>query len=619
MLMEKSARTHLHIACTFFLTAAVATPLAAASPAHWAPKDTALLVEIPDFKEFMAQWKKTVVYRCFQDPQIKKLTEPIAGQIDAKLNELARELGLESIEQLKVEPEGGAAFIMSAPRQTANGRASDPDAAIVADWGGNSPQLKELLDKISANAVERGWRKQAEDFDGTGITSLVPPSPSVQPADAKSAQPIDGEGAAAPANNSPEQPAPPDAPAPKRTLSFATAGTVSVLGSDTQLIKDILSRVKKPTPDCLAGNEHYQTIARDDAPMGQLSLFVDQRRLMQAGIAGDEKKQKQLEASGLENFGPLVATLSLAPASGVAIEMRGSVPLLGEKVGLAKTLIDNVVNKPLHPQGGISQNTVAAWWLNYRFEMLVSDIYEFAKRSDPEGAEVFKSQLKIPISETETIDLEKLFNSLALPLKLHAAMNPPYENKDVSIVLSIGHTSRENVGQLFTIPTMTQFCQKRDVMGQSVYDLVFPPVGASLGLTDQFLAVGNTSGINSLVESGSSAQNAAGPADPQFLFAVAGAPQEAAQGFYLNLHTLFKAALALHRQAKAVQQASPEAQPSFGMDMTTKLRESLQKIPFDQVEKPEELLQFAPTILSVTTSQPTGLRFYMNVTEPVKP
>ncbi len=589
-----------------------ATPLAQADgPASWAPADTVVLIEVPDFPKLMEQWKKTSFYRVFNDPQMKKMTAEITGKFDALLKVMVATLGLDSVEQLMVEPTGGAAFVMKLKRENGSDKPT-PLVAVVADWGENDPKLQDSIKQAVAKAIERGGAKTTEDFDGVTITTLTagkkPSEPAIQPV-APGQQPPPSGGDAASG-------APAGIPITAKTVSFATMGTVTAIGSDVALLKKIIKRVKNKGVDSLAQTKDYETLKKRCAPLGQINFFANLPLLIGMAAELTPEFKGQREALALDKIGAVVGTIAIAPKERVSAELRGFIPVAGDRTGLAKLLTENVVNKPLLEDNPFPDSTILAAWYNFKFETLLDEIYEIQRKTDPEGAERFKAGLQIPISEEMTLDLEKLFKSFAMPLKIQFAMSPPYKSENVSMLLSLNHTDREAVAQLFSIPMLSPFMMKRDFLGQPVYDTFMMP-GFSAALTDQALALGNTQGVEQLIRSAAGKGGPTLASDPQFQFAARMAPPAVWHGSYVNTHKFLTAALALHKQAKAAAEKEDDGQINLSYDMTGQFLQGMRGIPFDDIENPEELLKYAPIFLSTATSVPEGVLLYSNVTEPV--
>ena len=589
-----------------------ATSLAQADgPASWAPADTVVLVEVPDFPKLMEQWKKTSFHRVVNDPQMKKMTAEITGKFDALLKDMVATLGLDSVEQLKVEPTGGAAFVLKL-RVEAGADEPTPLMAVVADWGENDSKLQDSIKQAVAKAIELGSVKTTENFDGVTITTLTagkkPSEPATPPAEPGQQTPprveVTTPGALA------------GIPIAAKTVSFATMGTVTAIGSDVALLKEIIKRVKNKGVDSLAQTKNYETLKKRCAPLGQINFFANLPLVIGMVAELNSKFKGQREALALDKIGAVVGTIAIAPKEHVSAELRGFVPVAGDRTGLAKLLTENVVNKPLLEDSPFPDSTIFAAWYNFKFETLLDEIYEIQRKTDPEGAEQFKAGLQIPISEEVTLDLEKLFKSFAMPLKIQFAMSPPYKSENVSMLLSLNHTNREAVAQLFSMPMLSPFMMKRDFLGQPVYDTFMMP-GFSAALTDQALALGNTQGVEQLIRSAAGKGGPTLASDPQFQFAARMAPPTVWHGAYVDTHKFLTAALALHKQAKAAAEKEDGGQINLSYDMTGQFLKGMTGIPFDDIENPEELLKYAPIFLSTATSVPEGVLLYSNVTEPV--
>ncbi len=326
--------------------------------------------------------------------------------------------------------------------------------------------------------------------------------------------------------------------------------------------------------------------------------------------------KEQREALALDKIGAVVGTIAIAPKEHVSAELRGVISVAADRTGLAKLLTESVVNKPLLEDSPFPDSTIFSAWYNFKFETLIDEIYEIQRKTDPEGAEMFKASLKVPIGEEKILDVEKLFKSFAPPLTLQFAMSPPYNSENVSLLLSLNHTNREAVAQLFSLPMLSQFTMKRDFLGQPIYDSFIPP-GLSLGLTDATLALGNTPGVEQLIRSAAGKGGPTLASDPQFQFAARMAPPAVWHGAYFDTYKFLTAALALHKRAKAAAAKEDGGQIDLSYDTTGQIMQGMTGIPFDDMENPEELLKYAPIFLSTATSVPEGLMLYSNVTEPV--
>ncbi len=609
--MHKSAQIRLWtLVLSVAALAFASTPLARAdAPASWAPADTVVLVEVPDFPKFMEQWKKSSFHRIFNDPQMKKLTAGITGGFEVFLQKGVAKLGLESVDQLMVEPTGGAALVL---KMGAGADEPTPLVAVVADWGENDPKLQDLIKQAVAKATESGGTKTTEDFDGVTITTLTvskkasePTTPPAEPG--QQSPPSDGD--AKPGTIA-------GIPISGDTVSFATIGTVTAIGSNVALLKDIIKRVKDKGVDSIARSKDYETLKKRCAPLGQVNFFATVPFLIGLAAEITPRFKEQREALALDKIGAVVGTIDIAPKARVSAELRGFIPVAGDRTGLAKMLTENVVNKPLLEDNPFPDSTIFSTWFNFKFETLLDEIYEIRRKTDPEGAEMFKAEMKIPLSEEETFDVEKLFKSFAMPLTLQFAMSPPYKSENVSLLLSLNHTNREAVAKLFSLPILTQFMMKRDFLGQPVYDTFMLP-GLSAALTDQALALGNTPGVEQLIRSAAGKGGPTLASDPQFQFAARMAPPAVWHGAYFDTHKLLTAALALYKEAKAAAEKEDDGQIDLSFDMTSQFLKGITDMPFDDIENPEELLKYAPVFLSTMTSVPEGLLLYSNVTEPV--
>ncbi|MCG3137619.1 MAG: hypothetical protein HJJLKODD_01467 [Phycisphaerae bacterium] len=599
---------------------------AATEPAQWAPKDTLVFVEIPAFKVFWEKTKQLPTYRLMTDEKTKSGYEKVFKNLDKALNDYAKKLGLENVDQLKVEPQGGCAFIVTATAATEPGSEPTPHLALVGEWGENQPKIQELLDKVTATAVERGGKKETEEFKGIQITTLElvePPAPATEGSNDNATDDMpefeSDSGTGMP--TTPQEmvvQALSDIPLPE-SISYATNSTTTIIGSDAAAVKEALRRVLGDQEDSLASNEDYQALARLCAPVGEASLFVNLPQIMTMAAVSDDDK-KEMKALGFDSLRALVVTFSLAPKPGVSSEMRGFLPITGDRRGIVKMVTDNVISKPVAPEATIPDSALACGWFNMRLETILDEVYSIMKEINPEDAEMMKANLKMTTPEGEIIDMESVFKSFAAPFMGYLAMSPPYERDNISFLLSVGHSSRDTVGKIFTF--IGPYFQKRELMGQSIYDFSMIPVGVSLALTENRLALGNTPGVEGLIRSGGASAGTSLANDAQFKQTARHAPTEAWAVIYLDKMKSLEAVKAIKAKKKADEAAAAandnanvEA-PSFDFDMTKSMIDAMIEDPMMDVVDLDALRPYMSSTIVTISTTPKGIAIYGNEVEP---
>lgn len=607
LIMKIWSHALLAVFCT--LAGMGARPAQAASPASWAPRDAILLIEVPNCPHLVEQYKKTMVHAAMGDEQIKGMYQPIFDALEEGLNDYAAKLGLTSIKDLQVEPTGGLALIVTADPPSSAGAEPDFHLAVAGEWGESAGKLNEALARITATAVQRGGKKESAEFRGVQITSvdlIEPPAPAEgEDPGAAGMNPMMGMGMDMEQmiTDGIKEAGLPD------HLSYARHENTFVMGSDAAVVKEVLRRVQGDG-ESLDKNDDYLAIQRHCAPIGQLNFFLNIPRLVELArdSAPTEQDRRKLQSTGLDGFRAMVSTLALKPKNNAEYEMRCFLPVQGEPRGLVRIFTQLGINKPVQPDRLIPDSSLACGWMNFQLDKLLDEVQEIAKVVDPQAAEQFKANMMVPTADGQIINLADVFNSFSMPARGYMAMTAPYQRENVSLVLSLAHKNRDQIGKIFNF--IGQFLQKRDFMGESIHDVAIMPIGVSVALTDRALILGNTPGVEQAVRSGASTESTGTLAsDRQFQRTASLAPQEAWMVFYVDSMRQFNATLALRDKMKAA--GTEDAPPAFSMDVTDQVLDSLKQAA-KELEGGEQMRKYQGSTLFTITNTPKGIQMYMN-------
>lgn len=607
----------------FFAGARGAAAQESAGPAFWAPKDTALFVEIANYKAFNEKYKKTPLSRAGKDDKTSQAAGSFIEMFDKALAKYAKRLGIEDIKKLNLKPEGPAAIIVTVQPTKELGRDEEMGFAMVADWGSNHDKLEELLSKITKHVVDNGGEKQTKTIAGHRITTLKLAESVGEDDEAQEISPLHQVLGPIASLMDPKQSATSFLKdASPEEISFTSIGKVTIFGSTVDVVKEIAGRVEKKSEDTLATTDDYKSLKRHCAPLGDLNMLVNIPHLIKVlEAAGDEDRKALIRSLGLKSLRSYVGTVALATKGGAALEMRGFLPIQGKPQGIVKLLTEDVANKPVSPKGGIPASSLTAGWLNLNFGAIMEEIYEIVWRVDAEKAEVWRNTLIVPIpgedGETEMIDAEEILSKLSSPLRGFVSAAAPYGKENVTMMFSLKHKDRETLAKIFEI--IGPFFVQRDLMGQAVYDLMIPPIGISIALTDSNVVVGSTSAVDEAVRTGGKMEGAGLAKDKQFQRAARLAPRQAWMVIYNDDIKRFAASLALHKKAGEAGENGEngdDAVPVMGTDIGSKVVQGLKEHPALKLDNPESMKKYQSSSLLTATKTPQGIQFYMNVLFP---
>jgi hypothetical protein len=243
------------------------------------PDTTQGFAAISNVDTLSEHWHKTQLGQLMDDPVMKPFSEDLHRQFEDRWSAVHERLGL-TLDDMKGVPGGdvGIGLIATKP--------GDAILAIVVDVTGKIPEARGLLEKASANQLERGAKRQEVKYKGCPDpivqfdlpekpSGLQEASPSTLKGSAKSEA---AKADAAKKSKTAEKPAPmPEKPT--RKAFYCLTGNLLVVTDNLEIMQGILDRAAGSQKGCLADSKAYQAVAsrcKADAPEGpsQIRWFL---------------------------------------------------------------------------------------------------------------------------------------------------------------------------------------------------------------------------------------------------------------------------------------------------------------------------------------------------------
>ena len=134
------------------------------------PPETIVMVNIDNFSQLRAQFEKTCLYKLYKDPAMVPFVNDVKAKWEAKKQKSENEL-LRIIAEANVWPKGRAAVALVLDERAKD--ANEPPVLFITQWGENIDKVKEAVGKIVEKAVEKGARRQTEDYRGVTTTRIT--------------------------------------------------------------------------------------------------------------------------------------------------------------------------------------------------------------------------------------------------------------------------------------------------------------------------------------------------------------------------------------------------------------------------------------------------------------
>lgn len=506
-------------------------------PASTAPPETIFFAGITDYEKFVESYKHTTDYLMMNDPAVKVLESSDKKTNLSKVRErLATVLGL-TPDDLQPPFKGTVSFYITAPR---GGTWKQVDGAFVAGIG-DATRARKIYDALAKKCKERSDSYESVSVGSNSIDVYTKDS---KPDDDSEDESFDEESEEM--ENwlfySPEQ-------------NFA------------ELINDFIDKVIEgkhfpekfamcltsdrfiagPTPDAvkaalrqsqsdesLADSEDYKTFLRKYPDAGPLRVVVSIPRMVELSASEDEDGKKFVASLGLEGMRSFVMGIDIGKPE---YDSKGEGLLLmsGERTGIPKLL--TMDNRPIAPPSTLASRPIFAMSLNLSVIKMFDEIERMTRKVSPENADIMRQQLEnSPGPDGEPINIRKdILENLREPLTFSFSFSRPYTPESARILLGIGHRNAETIQKLFArmIPSTA-----RDVHEAQVFDV--PMFGASIGVSTDHIFSGNTSAVESAVQTGEREGLAT---DANFKRAAKFLPEEAWGMFYFDVGQLLDAVI----------------------------------------------------------------------------
>lgn len=430
-----------HRLCKLALCLAAAT--AAGAPARGElppgdriiPADAFLLAEIPNVDRLVERFEKTGLYGLYKDPAMQRFLVPLEKKvrelIDRKIKEAWERAGAQGpAKSLLHRPTGRVVVglrlrtkVVQMPKfglvegewkiqGTRDQKTPHIQAVVLADMGKSAAPLREAVDKLTAAAVEKGWRRKKISVRGVEIVTLTAPPPE------KDANPRPGR-------RTPEQ----------DRFCYAFTGDIAIGGTDLELVKDVLVRMRGGDLPPFGADAGYREAFKALGGDPDLRVYLRAKVMLSffKSMAPEEKREQaeaQIHALGLDTIEGAALTVTVSPNPRQDARIRMRMGIRGARRGLPALLTP--LSRSTKPgallTAGMAGFLVAQYDLGAIYDEVARLAREMAGVDLNQQVQGFlKATAVAGEQETPPVDLRKdVLGQLTPPLTLTANLTKPY-------------------------------------------------------------------------------------------------------------------------------------------------------------------------------------------------
>jgi len=301
--MQSPAFSVLLFVCALALSFLPVSLSAAELPktAKLVPPETIVMVNIDNFSQLRTQFEKTCLYKLYTDPAMK----PFVDDVKAKWQEMKQKSENELfriIADANVWPKGRAAIALVLDERAKD--ANEPPVVFITQWGDNIDKVKDAVNKIVEKAVEKGARREAEDYRGVNTIRITQE--------------------------------------PSKGLSYCFIDDCLIGSMSPDVLKFVIAQVKGAGSPTLGDDGDYNTAlgAIGPAAEGQINFYVNIKQIIKAALAEDTEGQAKtfINNLGLANVTSFGGSVDVGRGPGGETSGKAFLKIDGDKKGVCKML-----------------------------------------------------------------------------------------------------------------------------------------------------------------------------------------------------------------------------------------------------------------------------------------
>jgi hypothetical protein len=265
------------------------------------PPETIVLVDIDNFSQLRTQFEKTVLYKLYKDPAMKPFIDDFKTKWAEKKGESENEL-IKIVTEANVLPMGRVAVALVLDERAKD--SNTPPVVFITQWGQNIDKVKEAVGKLVEKTVEKGARRDSEEYRGVTITTVTPK--------------------------------------PSKSLYFCFMDDLLTVSMSPDVLKFVIAQVKGAGSPTLADDGDYNATLRalGQGNQGQAGFYVNIKQIIKTTLVEDADGQAKAMVNnlGLTNVTSFAGFIDVAGGPGGTSLGKALLKIDGEKKGVCKLL-----------------------------------------------------------------------------------------------------------------------------------------------------------------------------------------------------------------------------------------------------------------------------------------
>jgi hypothetical protein len=293
------------------------------------PPETIVMVNIDNFSQLRAQFEKTSLYKLYKDPAMKAFVDDVKAKWQEKKQKSENEL-LRIIADANVWPQGRAAVALVLDERAKD--ANEPPVLFITQWGENIDKVKDAVSKIVEKAVEKGARREAEDYRGVNTIRITQE--------------------------------------PSKGLSYCFIDDCLIGSMSPDVLKFVIAQVKGAGSPTLGDDGDYNATlgAIGPAAEGQINFYVNIKQIIKSALAEDTEGQAKtmINNLGLANVTSFGGSVDVGRGPGGETSGKAFLKIDGDKKGVCKILEVESAALRMPPFVSASSSSVSVFNLNIK-------------------------------------------------------------------------------------------------------------------------------------------------------------------------------------------------------------------------------------------------------------
>lgn len=321
------------------------------------PPQTIVMVNIDNFSQLKTQFEKTPLYKLYTDPAMKPFVDNVKVQWEEMKKKSDDEM-LRLIADANVWPKGRAAVALVLDEQAKD--TNEPQVVFVTQWGDNIGKVKDTVNKIVAKAVEKGARREAEDYRGVNTIRITRES--------------------------------------SNGLSYCFIDDCLIGSMNPDVLKFVIAQVKGAASPTLGDDSDFNATlgAVGPAADGQINFYVNIKQIAKVAMSedADGKIKTLINNLGLTNVTSLGVSVDVGRGTGGKTSGKAFLKIDGDKKGVCKML--EVESAPLRMPRFVSASSSSVSVFNLNIKKAYAELGAILNNFSPQMAAMLYMPLLPP-------------------------------------------------------------------------------------------------------------------------------------------------------------------------------------------------------------------------------